>query len=337
MNKTTDVNRWTKNQCSTPCYPYPLFFNDSVCGGASGCDTGFGADPWFQFTDTPVHVVDIDGDGKNEFIALPTVEYGASSVNSCGYIAWFRALFMLNGAYGNGGDPTSTATSACYRKTGFDNTLPITGNTLGCQSCQTQAFGVCTCTTGGYYPPRSIPAIAFGDLGLGNSNPEMVFAFDDGRVVCYDYTGTLRWAFDFGADVGISPQVSYIGASESLIVDLNKDGLPEVIFFTYGYPLATLANEWLYILNGQTGAKLWKISYNDASTNPASQFNGNGNGIAGAPTIEDIDGDGTLEILGVTFDGRLIVWNVPGSGTNCQLWRTGRGGYLRKGQPDVYK
>jgi len=48
-----------------------------------------------------------------------------------------------------------------------------------------------------------------------------------------------------------------------------------------------------------------------------------------------VDGDGTLEIVVNMVDGRLLVFNVAGSSTNCVLWPSGRGGYLRKGQPDA--
>ena len=42
---------------------------------------------------------------------------------------------------------------------------------------------------------------------------------------------------------------------------------------------------------------------------------GNGIGVAAAPSIGDLDGDGTLEIVLTTFDHGLDVYRVPGSGT----------------------
>ena len=35
----------------------------------------------------------------------------------------------------------------------------------------------------------------------------------------------------------------------------------------------------------------------------------------------------------MTFDHGLDVLTVPGSGTDCVLWSTGRGGPLRTGSP----
>jgi hypothetical protein len=60
-------------------------------------------------------------------------------------------------------------------------------------------------------------------------------------------------------------------------------------------------------------------------------MDGNGIGVPAAPTVADLDGDGALEILALTFDHGLDVFTVPGSGTNCLPWPTGRGNYLRNG------
>ena len=46
----------------------------------------------------------------------------------------------------------------------------------------------------------------------------------------------------------------------------------------------------------------------------------------------DLDGDGQLEIFVQTFDHGLDVFTVPGSGANCLLWPTARGGPWRMGQ-----
>jgi hypothetical protein len=60
-------------------------------------------------------------------------------------------------------------------------------------------------------------------------------------------------------------------------------------------------------------------------------FDGNGVGVAAAPSIADLDGDGTLEIVLTTIDHGLDVYTVPGSGTGCLPWPTGRGNLLRNG------
>ena len=64
---------------------------------------------------------------------------------------------------------------------------------------------------------------------------------------------------------------------------------------------------------------------------PAPGRNGNGIGVPAAPSIGDLDGDGTLEIVLSTFDHGIDVFRVPGSGTNLLPWPTGRGSLLRNG------
>ena len=62
-----------------------------------------------------------------------------------------------------------------------------------------------------------------------------------------------------------------------------------------------------------------------------SGVDGNGIGVPAAPSIGDLDGDGRLEIVLTTFDHGIDVFRVPGSGTNCLPWPTGRGNLLRNG------
>ena len=62
---------------------------------------------------------------------------------------------------------------------------------------------------------------------------------------------------------------------------------------------------------------------------PHQGSDGNGIGVPAAPSIGDLDGDGRLEIVLSTFDHGIDVFRVPGSGTNCLPWPTGRGNLLR--------
>ena len=59
--------------------------------------------------------------------------------------------------------------------------------------------------------------------------------------------------------------------------------------------------------------------------------NGNGVGIAAAPSIADIDRDGKLEIVVMTIDHGLDVYRVPRSNAKTLPWPTGRGNLLRNG------
>ena len=55
-------------------------------------------------------------------------------------------------------------------------------------------------------------------------------------------------------------------------------------------------------------------------------------GAPAAPAVYDLDGDGGLEIFVQTFDHGMDVFKVSGSGKNCVLWPTARGGPLRSGR-----
>ncbi len=52
--------------------------------------------------------------------------------------------------------------------------------------------------------------------------------------------------------------------------------------------------------------------------------------------LDDLDGDGQLEILVRTFDYGLDVFSVPGSGGDCLLWATVRDEPLRMGQSNEF-
>ncbi len=111
-------------------------------------------------------------------------------------------------------------------------------------------------------------------------------------------------------------------ASEVVAADLNKDGTPELVFGTYA--LHRNAGH-LIVLSSAQGKKL-------SDTRLSHQGrDGNGIGVPAAPSIGDLTGDGTLEIVLTTFDHGIDVYTVPGSGTGCLPWPTGRGNLLRNG------
>ncbi len=205
------------------------------------------------------------------------------------------AFMVLQGAQGGGAN-------AARRLPAF-NTLPFSDKPA-------------VRASGDYYPPDGIPAPTTVSI-LGDSKPEIIAPINDGYIYAIGPDGTRLWRYDFAKGQ------SKTFASEVTVADLNKDGTPELVFGTYS--LQTNGGHLIVLEN--TGALLWDI------TLPNQGTDGNGIGVPAAPTIADLDGDGQLEIVVSTFDHGIDVFTVPGSGTSCMLWPTGRGSYLRAGRP----
>jgi hypothetical protein len=160
------------------------------------------------------------------------------------------------------------------------------------------------------------PAASVGDF---NAAPgmEILGPSYDGKLYAWSAAGELLFTYTFD-----EPGDPFIGASEALIVDLNGDGSPEIVFNTYS--VAEDVSE-MVVLSGN-GTPLQAVALT-------------GRGNMGPPTIFDVDGDGELEILESVKDaegggkGGVQLWDVPGSSTNCMPWPTGRFNFLRTGSP----
>ncbi|MBN2531198.1 MAG: VCBS repeat-containing protein [Deltaproteobacteria bacterium] len=204
-------------------------------------------------------------------------------------------VMVLEGAYGDG-------SRSAMRKAGFEELkrgdLPV--------------------KVDGWYPPSAPPAPATVNI-LGDARPEIIVSLNDWFMYAFDADGQRLWRYNF------SHGKSIMFASEPIVADLNQDGSPEILFTTFGDPLE-LDSGNLVILAAD-GALLHDIPL----PNPGE--NGNGNGAPAAPAVGDLDGDGALEIFVQTFEHGMDIFKVPGSGTNCLLWPTARGGPLRMGQP----
>ena len=209
------------------------------------------------------------------------------------YVTQAYAFMVLDGAQDGG------ARSAMRHK-GFV-TLPLSGK---------PAFRA----DGDWYPPSGIPAPTVVNIS-GDSRPEIVAAVPDGYLYAISPAGRRLWRYDYAHG---APKTF---ASEVVAADLNRDGRPELIFGTYG---PAPGSGRLVVLSG-TGKLLYDIRL------PHQGTDGNGIGVPAAPSIGDLDGDGTLEIVLTTFDHGIDVFHVPGSGTNCLPWPTGRGNLLRNG------
>src|SRR3954468_17363810 len=167
---------------------------------------------------------------------------------------------------------------------------------------------------GDWYPPSGIPAPTVVDVS-GDARPEIVASVPDGYVYAVSPGGKRLWRYDYAH----GKRKTF--ASEVVAADLNRDGRPELVFGVY----ALAKGSGQLVVLSPVGKRLYDIRL------PRQGVDGNGIGVAAAPSIADLDGDGRLEIVLTSFDHGIDVFTVPGSGTNCLPWPTGRGNLLRSG------
>jgi len=150
------------------------------------------------------------------------------------------------------------------------------------------------------------------DLDPESPGVEFVFAGFDGRIHAVSAANEPLWQQRFTDQPGVL-------TGGLVAADLSKDGRPELVFTTY----STEAGEGSLFILGANGAVLHQIELPDRGAMPV-------------PTVADVDGDGTLEIVvslkdGVDRERQVLVYSVPGSGTRCLPWPTGRGNLRRTG------
>ena len=201
------------------------------------------------------------------------------------------AFMVLDGAYGDG-------SRSARRHAGFER-LPLSNRPVDRPS-------------GDWYPPTGIPAPTVVDI-VGDGRPEIVAALPGGKVYAVGPDGRRLWT------AGYASRRAKTFASEVVAADLNKDGTPELVFGTY----ALRRNAGRLVVLSAQGKKLSVTRLRHQGRD------GNGIGVAAAPSIGDLTGDGTLEIVLTTFDHGIDVYTVPGSGGGCLPWPTGRGNLLR--------
>ena len=251
---------------------------------------------WMQWTASPPSVADINGDGKNEVIAVANVEMDEP------YDTKHHSIMVLQGSYGSEGE-------SAKRLSAWEN-LPSSGAPLSRGIVPT------------WYPPRNPPAPTIVDIH-NSPGQEILYAAHDGYVYCTSSTAQELWKRD------IRHARSLMYASEISVADLNNDGSAELIFTTYGPPnsVNSAPHGYLMILD-VNGVVLHDVQLAEQGTN------GNGKGAPAAPTVMDVNGDGNLEILVQTFGAGFFIYSVPGSMENLQIWPTARGNFLRDGRPN---
>ncbi len=154
--------------------------------------------------------------------------------------------------------------------------------------------------------------VAVADLDPTRPGPELVFAGFDGQIHAVSAERRELWAMRYTAE-------SNVLTGGVAIADLSGDGRPELVFATY----STAPGSGQLIVADAGGTILHRLALP-------------GRGSMAVPTLADVDGNGTLEIVVNLKDGEDRKWSglvftVPGSTTGCRLWPTGRGNDLRNG------
>lgn len=158
--------------------------------------------------------------------------------------------------------------------------------------------------------------VTVADIDATRPGLEMIFAGLDGRIHAVYADGTEFWDVTYTTDTQVLTGGVVVG-------DLSGDGIPEIVFNTYS---TDNGKSHLFILNAG-GEILHKV--------PLPRL-----GAMPVPTLADVDGDGTVEIVvslrkvgwnGATPEACALVYTVPRSATNCLLWPTARGNFYRNG------
>lgn len=184
---------------------------------------------WLQWTASPPNIVDLDGDGRNEVVGIPNVEFNVP------YETQAYAVMVLEGAHG-GGDRSA------MRKSGWEE-LPR---------------GDFPITVDGWYPPSGVPAAATVDI-QGDASPEIVVSLNDGFVYAFSADADEIWRFNFTHGKAV------MYASEVTVADLNQDGSPELLFTTYGDP--DVGDSGYLLILGADGSLLHDVSLPDPGYN----------------------------------------------------------------------
>lgn len=154
--------------------------------------------------------------------------------------------------------------------------------------------------------------VTVAELDPDSAGMEVVFADFGGRIRAVAADRTELWSVPYTTNPGVA-------TGGVLVADLSGDGSPEVVFATYS-----------------TEDNLGELVILDAGGNRLHGLPLPRRGAMPVPTLADVDGNGTLEIVVSLKDAEdrtesVLVFTVPGSAGNCLLWPTGRANLLRNG------
>jgi hypothetical protein len=162
--------------------------------------------------------------------------------------------------------------------------------------------------------------VALADLD-GDGKLEIVVTFDDGTIRAYRENGTQLWSYNYTGG-------KKLFASEVAIGDVTGDGKLDVVFGTYSFDSTANAYVRMQVLSA-TGQ-----SQSPFPLTPTLEGTGTAaKGFMAGPTLADLDGDGSVEIIAHSRGGVLYVWDTTATySTDRMPWPTARQNNARTGE-----
>jgi hypothetical protein len=154
--------------------------------------------------------------------------------------------------------------------------------------------------------------VSVADITPDSEGFELVFAGFDGQVHAASAQADHLWSYRYTTD-------DRVLTGGVVVADLSADGSPEIVFNTYSPD----NDKGALVILDVNGAPLHEVALPERGAMPV-------------PTVADVDGNGTLEIVvslkdGVDRERQVLVYSVASSKPNCMPWPTGRGNLLRTG------
>jgi len=161
---------------------------------------------WMQWTASPPSVADLNGDRRNEVVAVANVEMDVP------YDTKHHAIMVLEGDYGSGD-------RSARRLAGWE-TLPSSDEPLGRDGLT-------------WYPPQNPPAPTLVDID-GDRSLEILYAAHDGYLNCTSARGERLWRHDLELPVQGTNGNGKGAPAAPTVMDANGDGTLEILVQTFG-------------------------------------------------------------------------------------------------------
>ncbi|MDR0858689.1 MAG: FG-GAP-like repeat-containing protein [Oscillospiraceae bacterium] len=251
-------------------------------------------DLWTKLSQAGTAVADLDGDGKLELLTTVIAEKrlfnGSSAQANMPTETLYVTLFIRNG---DGTRWTNAAKGYDWTEVPQNLGEPLHQN-------YPNSFNIDVNLT---------PTVS--DLN-GDGEQEILFASYNGKLHCFSLDGTEHDNWPYVVSSKSSGSGNYEFASRPVAVDLDNNGTKEVVFTTWydTYTVADSGKKGHIIVLDSKGNLLQKTELPGTGTVTHGTPDGHNNGAMAKPVLADVDKNGTYELVVVTTDGGLAVYNT---------------------------